>query len=104
MNALVPIQTTTAVAAQGSRRDGIVRVGAAAAPPPWRGSFAERQTAWNVWRATQPAPGYVVHQMNEIQGERGDASLLLRGQAAYAAQAARAMSIEGPAGTVSLLV
>jgi hypothetical protein len=103
VNALTTIQTVTAVAAQGQRRDG-VRV---ATPPelsPWRRAYDERQAAWNTWRATRPAVGYVVHRMNEALGAQADPAQRLRGQAAYAAQAARALSIEGPVGAVSLLV
>ena len=105
MNDLVPLQATSAVATQGPRREGLAR--AAAALPetaPWRRAQDERQTAWNVWRATRPAAGYVVHRLTQDFGNDSDPALRLRGQAAYAAQAARAMSIAGPAGTVSLLV
>jgi len=104
VNALVPLQTVTAASAQAPRRDAPARVATPPALSPWRQTPEQRQQAWNVWRATRPSAGFVVHRMNEALGERDDPAQRLRGRAAYAAQAARGVAIEGPVGAVSLLV
>ena len=94
---------------QGSWRDASARA-AGNAPSPqdiaaWHRAYQAHASAWNAWRASQPAVGYVVQRLTQEHSDGGsDPGRRIRGNAVYAAAAARDTAIEGPVGAVSLLV
>jgi hypothetical protein len=104
MGALATIQQATAVQAYTAGARAYARAVAPADDVPrWRSFEEERSRAWTVWRATRPDAGYVAHRLaQELNGD--DPGRRMRGQMAYAAQAARSATLEGPVGSVSLLV
>ena len=105
MNALTTVQHATAVQAYaaGARAAARPIVEYAEEAPRWQTYEDERARAYTIWRATRPDAGYVAHRLGqELAGE--DPARKMLGQRAYAAQMARAATIEGPVGSVSLLV
>jgi hypothetical protein len=104
MGALATIQQATAIQVyQAGARAHARAVAPPDEPPRWRSFEEERNHAWTVWRATRPDAGYVAHRLaQELNGE--DPGRRMRGQMIYAAQMARSAPLEGPVGSVSLLV
>jgi len=105
MNALTTVLQATAVQAYtaGARTAARAVVEYAEDTPRWQTYEDERARAYTIWRATRPDAGYVAHRLGqELAGE--DPARKMLGQRAYAAQMARAATVEGPVGSVSLLV
>jgi hypothetical protein len=104
MSALTTVQHATAVQAYAAGARAAVRpVQILEDAPRWQSVEDERARAYTIWRATRPDAGYVAHRLGqELAGE--DPARKMLGQRAYAAQMARAATIEGPVGSVSLLV
>jgi hypothetical protein len=106
MNALTTVQHATAVQvyAAGARTAARpVQAYVYEDAPRWQSYEDERARAYTIWRATRPDAGYVAHRLGqELAGD--DPGRKMLGQRAYAAQMARAATIEGPVGSVSLLV
>jgi len=105
MSALVTVLQAHAVQAYAAGTRAYQRAETVEQTPRWR-TFEyedERARAWRVWQATRPNAGYVAHRLAQALGGE-DPARQLRGQAVYAAQISRNASVEGPAGSVSLLV
>jgi hypothetical protein len=104
MGALATIEHATAVQVYTAGARAYARaIDPAYEPRRWQTFEEERSRAWTVWRATRPDAGYVAHRLGqELSGD--DPARRMRGAMIYAAQAARTATIEGPIGSVSLLV
>jgi hypothetical protein len=104
MSALATVQHATAVQAYAAGARAAARpMQIVEDAPRWQSVEDERARAYTIWRATRPDAGYAAHRLGqELAGE--DPGRKMLGQRAYAAQMARAATIEGPVGSVSLLV